>query len=136
MVVLGDERTIEQDPAFAIRIMVDIAAKALSPAINDPTTAVQALDAIDGLLRPLATRDLDIGHIAGGDGVTHVALVLPAWDDYLSVALDEIIALPALSPNVARRTLRLLDELEAITSPSRRPNLETRRRQLHRQSGA
>ena len=43
MVALGTERTVEQDPAFAIRIMVDIADKALSAAINDPTTAVQVL---------------------------------------------------------------------------------------------
>ena len=44
---LGQERTIEQDPAFALRILVDIAIKALSPAINDPTTAVQVLDHIE-----------------------------------------------------------------------------------------
>src|SRR5262249_38361542 len=43
-VAVGQERTLEQDPTFAFRIMVDIASKALSPAINDPTTAVLALD--------------------------------------------------------------------------------------------
>src|SRR5262249_4639468 len=127
---VGEERTFEQDPALALRVLADIALRALSPAVNDPTTAVQALDAIDGLLRPLATRDLDIGRIAGSDGVVHVALVMPTWDDYLSVALDETIALPALSPNVGRRTLRLLDDLEAITSPSRRSSIDARRRQV------
>ena len=44
MVAFGRSRTLEQDPAFAFRIMVDIASRALSPAINDPTTAVLALD--------------------------------------------------------------------------------------------
>lgn len=104
--------------------------RALSPAINDPTTAVQALDATDGLLRPLATRDLGVGQIAQNDGTARVVLVLPTWEDYLSIALDEIIALPALSPNVARRLLRLLDDLTAIASPDKRSSLQARRRQV------
>ncbi|MBV9918123.1 MAG: DUF2254 domain-containing protein [Solirubrobacterales bacterium] len=127
---LGEERTFEQDPALALRVLADIALRALSPAVNDPTTAVQALDAIDGLLRVLAGRDLDVGHIAGSDGAIRVALVLPTWDVYLSLALDEIIALPAASPNVARRILRLIDDLQAIAPSSLRPGLEARRRQV------
>src|SRR5215207_2816703 len=50
-VVLGDERTLDNDPAFAIRVLVDIAIRALSPAVNDPTTAVQSIDRIEDLLR-------------------------------------------------------------------------------------
>ena len=126
----GEERTFEQDPAFALRVLEDIALRALSPAVNDPTTAVQALDAMDGLLRVLATRDLNVGHVVGSDGTIRVELVLPTGDDYVAVALDEIIALPGLSPNVSRRILRLLDELAPITPPSRRSQLETRRRAL------
>ena len=57
--------------------------------------------------------------------------MLPTWDDYLAVAVDEIIALPALSPNVSRRILRLLDELAVITPPSRQPAIEARRRKIH-----
>jgi uncharacterized membrane protein len=45
-VLLGRERTFEQDPKYALRLLVDVGIKALSPAINDPTTAVQALDQI------------------------------------------------------------------------------------------
>jgi len=58
MIVLGDERTIEQDPAFAVRIVVDVADKALSPAIDDPTTAVQALDHLSNVMRLIGTTDL------------------------------------------------------------------------------
>ena len=58
MVALGVERTIEQDPAFAVRIMVDIAIRALSPAVNDPTTAVQVLDHLEDLLRLVGQTDL------------------------------------------------------------------------------
>ncbi|MGZ6693832.1 MAG: DUF2254 family protein, partial [Solirubrobacteraceae bacterium] len=113
-----------------LRLLADIGLRALSPAVNDPTTAVQALDAIDGLLRVLATRDLSVEHVAGSDGTIRIELVLPTWDDYLAVALDELIALPTLSPNVSRRILRLLDELAAITPPNRRSALEARRRQI------
>src|SRR5262249_51971924 len=60
-VALGPERTAEQDPAFAFRVIVDIAAKALSPAINDPTTAVLALDQLHHLLREVGRRHLDDG---------------------------------------------------------------------------
>ena len=58
LVALGVERTIEQDPAFAVRIMVDIAIRALSPAVNDPTTAVQVLDHLEDLLRMVGQTDL------------------------------------------------------------------------------
>jgi uncharacterized membrane protein len=127
---VGEERTFEQDPALALRVLADIALRALSPAVNDPTTAVQALDAIDGLLRPLATRELDVERVAASDGVTRVILCLPTWDDYLAVALDESIALPSRSPNVTGRLARLLDGLAAIAPPSRQPSLDARRRQL------
>lgn len=132
---IGDERTFEQDPALAPRVLADIALRALSPGVNDPTTAVQALDATDALLRALVRRDLDIGHVAGSDGVSRVALVLPSWDDYLSVALDEILALPALSPHVRRRIARLLDELAAIAPPQRLAEIELRRTRLDDDAG-
>jgi uncharacterized membrane protein len=127
---VGEERTFEQDPAFALRVLADIALRALSPAVSDPTTAVQALDEIDGLLRALVTRDLDIQHVTASDGTVRMTLVLPSWEEYLQIALEEIIALPQPSPAVARRIARLLDDLEAITPSSRRPALEARRAQI------
>ena len=129
-VTVGVERTFEQDPALALRLLADIALRALSPAVNDPTTAVQALDRIASLLRVLATRDLDIENIADGSGTTRVKLVLPTWDDYLAVALDEIIALPGLLPTITRRLARLLDDIAAIAPPGRRPGLDKRRTQI------
>src|ERR1700756_1801820 len=58
---LGAERTFDQDPKYAIRLLVDIAIRALSPAVNDPTTAVQALNEIEDLLLRLGRRRLEIG---------------------------------------------------------------------------
>jgi uncharacterized membrane protein len=53
MFVLGRERTIEQDPAIALRILVDVAIRALSPAVNDPTTAVQVSRRLRAMLEEL-----------------------------------------------------------------------------------
>ena len=61
----GAERTFEQDPALAFRVLVDIALRALSPAVNDPTTATQVLDNVESLLRALVGRDLDVGEVTG-----------------------------------------------------------------------
>ena len=58
----GFERTAEQDPKYPIRLLVDIAIKALSAAINDPTTAVQAIDQIEDLLRRRGVCELDAGY--------------------------------------------------------------------------
>ena len=67
-VAFGPERTLEQDPMFAFRIIVDIALKALSPAINDPTTAVLALDQVHRLLRMVGQRKLRGEVIVDGSG--------------------------------------------------------------------
>ena len=87
---LALERTSEQDPKYPIRLLVDIAIKALSPAINDPTTAVQAIDQIEDLLRRLGKRDLDAGYARDADGVLRLIFPLPTWEDYLALAFDEI----------------------------------------------
>src|SRR6202034_3825143 len=81
--VTGQERTFGQDPLFAFRLLADIGMRALSPAVNDPATAVQVLDTLESLLVPLASRDLDVAEIADGAGDVRVVLALPRWDDYL-----------------------------------------------------
>ena len=67
---LRRERTFEQDPKYPIRLLVDVAIKALSPAINDPTTAVQTIDQIEDLLRRLGGSQLEAGDIKDADGVS------------------------------------------------------------------
>jgi uncharacterized membrane protein len=76
----GIERTFDQDATMALRVLVDIAPRALSPAINDPTTAVQALDEIDSLLRQLISRDLAVETVNGSDGQPRLLLRLPTWE--------------------------------------------------------
>jgi uncharacterized membrane protein len=100
---LGPERTFEQDPKYPIRLLVDIAIKALSPAINDPTTAVQAIDQIEDLLRRLGGRDLDAGLARDADGVLRLIVPMPTWEDYLALAFDEIRQFGTSSIQVMRR---------------------------------
>ncbi|WP_414474635.1 DUF2254 domain-containing protein [Microvirga sp. M2] len=99
----GRERTFEQDPKYAFRILVDIAIKALSPAINDPTTAVQALDQIDDLLRRLSHQPLGNLWIKDRAGVARLFVPMPGWEGYLALAFDEIRQYGLTSVQVMRR---------------------------------
>ncbi len=120
---IGDERTFEQDPKYAIRLLVDIAIKALSPAINDPTTAVQALDQIEDLLLRLGQRHLEIGAYRDGDGKLRLVARFPTWDDLLRLSFDEICAYGATSVQVMRRMNALVADLTQAVPEERRPIL-------------
>ena len=124
-VVISDERTIAQDPLYALRLLVDIAARALSPAVNDPTTAVQTLDRIEAILRLLATRRLDHGEIRDENGTVRLTVPLPGWEVFLSVAFTEIRHYGATSVQVVRRTRAVLEDLLEDVPPIRRPGLHT-----------
>jgi len=108
----GRERTIEQDPAFALRILVDVAIKALSPAINDPTTAVQVLDHIEGFLEALSRTELRTRYtLRGSDEKTRLVIPGRSWEDYLQLAVTEIREYGATSTQVCRRLRALLEAL-------------------------
>jgi uncharacterized membrane protein len=100
---LVTSRTFQQDPKYSIRLLVDIAIRALSPAVNDPTTAVQALDQIEDLLRRLGSRQLDAGYASDAAGLIRVTFPVPTWEDYLALAFDEIRQFGAGSVQVLRR---------------------------------
>src|SRR5262249_42758244 len=109
----GTARTFDQDPKYAIRLLVDIAIRALSPAINDPTTAVQALDQIEDLLLRLGNKRLAVDALRDSNGILRVVLQTPAWEDFLSLALDEIRLCGAQSVQVMRRMNALMADLMA-----------------------
>jgi len=117
---LDTERTFEQDPKYPIRLLVDIAIKALSPAINDPTTAVQAIDQIEDLLRRLVRCDLDAGFARDSNGVVRLIVPMPTWDDYLALAFDEIRQFGATSVQVMRRLRAALIGLAESTTVAAR----------------
>src|SRR5947209_19145536 len=130
MVALGVERTIEQDPGFAIRIMVDIAIKALSAAINDPTTAVQAMDHLEDTLLFLGKTDLEHRvQYRDRDGRLRLVMPVASWSDFLSQAVTEIREYGASSVQVMRRLRAMLDVLHAeVRPPYRAAGDEERRR--------
>jgi uncharacterized membrane protein len=100
---LARERTFEQDPKYPLRLLVDIAIRALSPAINDPTTAVQTIDQIEDLLLRLGRRELDAGYARDARGIVRVVFPMPTWEDYLALAFDEIRQFGGGSVQVMRR---------------------------------
>ena len=121
----GPERTLEQDPMFAFRIIVDIALKALSPAINDPTTAVLALDQVHRLLRLVGKRKLRGEVLLDDDGQPRVIFRTPNWEDYVHVACSEIRACGADNLQIARRMRAMLENLQSTLPEHRRAALET-----------
>ena len=123
-VAIGSERTLEQDPRFAFRILVDIANKALSPAVNDPTTAVLALDQIDTLLACLGRQRLDEGVARDSDGKSRVVYGTPDWPDYVTLAVSEIRHFGDGSIQIDRRMKAMLEHLIRDLPADRRPPLE------------
>jgi len=126
LVRVGDVRTLEQDPAYGIRMLVDIAIRAVSPAINDPSSAVQSLDQLDDVLQRL------VGHLLDDSGRVIVRFPAPQWDALLALALDEVILYAAGSIQVTRRLFALLDDLLASAPASRRPPISARAATLRR----
>ena len=122
-VAFGPERTMEQDPLFSFRIMVDIALKALSPAINDPTTAVLAIDQIHRLLRFVGKQRLHGGPALDGLGKPRVLFRQPTWEDFVNLSCTEIRHCGASNVQVARRLRALLENVMATLPSYRHPEL-------------
>ena len=122
-VVLGVERTIEQDPAFAVRIMVDVAIKALSPAVNDPTTAVQVINHLGDLLHRIGAVDFRPREPAEAE-TGRVLIAARGWEQYLALGVTEIRVYGASSVQVARRLRAMLEELHDAVRPEHRPAVE------------
>lgn len=125
--VTGSERTFEQDPLLAFRLLSDIALRALSKAINDPATAVQALDHLEDLLTgPVAAHSGRPLHLTDLDGAVRVVVELPDWEDFLRTGLDDVIAAAGNAPMVLTRLRTLLQRLLSQSPPHRRELLTLR----------
>jgi uncharacterized membrane protein len=128
--VLARQRTIDQDPAFAIRMLVDIAIRALSPAVNDPTTAVQTLDRIEGMLVELAPRHPGPSFVVDAGGTPRAIVPAPRWADYVELGLVEIRRYGSDSPQIVRRLTALYDRLGEVADDGERSRLALERRLL------
>ncbi|MGA8488523.1 MAG: DUF2254 domain-containing protein [Gaiella sp.] len=131
MIVLGVERTIEQDPAFAIRVMVDIAIRALSPAVNDPTTAVQVLDHLGETLRLLGATGRPAPDPDGAEAASPGLVVRArSWDDIVELAFTEIRQYGGSSVQVVRRLRAVLEDLREQVKPEYRAAVDEELRRL------
>jgi uncharacterized membrane protein len=134
--VLARQRTVDQDPAFALRMLVDIAIRALSPAVNDPTTAVQVLDRVETLLVELAGRHPGPSIVVDHDGRARARVTAPRWSAYVELGLMEIRRYGADSPQVARRLTALYDRLGDVAGDDERGRVDLERRLLAEAVGA
>jgi uncharacterized membrane protein len=122
--LLGGERTLIQDPGFAIRQLVDVAIRALSPAVNDPTTAVQATDHIVDLISTLAQRPDPTGWYLDQTGTVRLRCQEPGLADLMTLGFIEIIRYGADSPQVGRRLRAAFDVLDHLVRPDARPAIQ------------
>ncbi|GGK99811.1 hypothetical protein GCM10012284_37780 [Mangrovihabitans endophyticus] len=111
----GFERTAAQDVAFGLRQLVDVAVKALSPGVNDPTTAVHALDHIAALLVELSRHDLRPRVLCDADGTTRVVVRRPGFAELLDLGVAQPRRFGAGDPEVLLRLFALLRELAWAT---------------------
>lgn len=123
-IAIGLERTLDQDMAYGLRMLVDIAERSLSESpFLDPTTAVQAIDRLYDCLRQLAPRPLPDGRYRDEKGVVRLVTQSMTWDDYVHLAFDEIRMAGAASPQIPRRLRAALEDLLAVAPDERKPPL-------------
>ena len=120
---LGFERTAEQDAAFGVRQLADIASKALSPAVNDPYTAVQAVDHLSVILAALATKPLGNQVLTDGDGTPRVHIPARDWAYFIDLGLGQVRRFGHTEPRVVLALLRVARDLGTLCHGSRMTSL-------------
>lgn len=121
---LGEERTMHQDPTFGLRQLVDIAERALSPGMNDPTTAVQVIDQIHNLLRYTMFRVFPTGRHTDVDGTVRLVVPVVTWVDMLRLGVEEIRHYGTGSIQVSRRLRVMLEDLLSVAPQQYRSALQ------------
>jgi uncharacterized membrane protein len=129
-VAIDAERSITQDVAFGFRLLVDIGERALSSGVNDPTTAVQAVDRLYDLLRQLGERPFPTGWYADDRGEPCLHVAQPTWEVYVALAFEELRHYGRDSLQVVRRLRSALEDLLASVPEERRPPLQRQLRLL------
>lgn len=131
---LGEGRSLYQDPAFGIRQLADIASQALSPAVNQPTTAVQVIDRLEEILLHLGRRPDRSPFCADQSGAVRLVEPVRDWDSYLDLAFSEITRFGSSSPQVVRRLLASYQALQRQLGPGRRAAVRSRQAGLREES--
>jgi len=119
------EPTLDEDVAYGVRLLVDIAERSLADSpFQDPTTAVQAIDRLHDILRQLARRPFPDGRHFDEAGELRLTVRTMSWEAYVHLAFDEIRMAGAGSPQVAHRLKSALNDLRTVALPERIPILE------------
>jgi uncharacterized membrane protein len=118
--VISLEPTLDEDVAYGVRLLVDIAERSLADSpFQDPTTAVQAIDRLHDILRQLVRRPFPDGRHSDAAGEVRLTVRTMSWEAYVHLAFDEIRMAGAGSPQVSRRLKAALEDLRSIAAPER-----------------
>ena len=119
-ILVDEERSLEHDVAYGVRLLVDIAERSLAQSpFQDPTTAVQAIDRLHDILRNLARRPFHDGQYRDSGGRVRLVVRTMTWEAYVHLAFDEIRLAGAASPQVSRRLAAALMDLRSVVPPER-----------------
>ncbi len=125
------ERTLENDVAYGIRLLVDIGARSLADSpFQDPSTTVQALDRIHDIMRQLVERQFSDGRHRDAQGTVRLTVRSMSWHAYVHLAFDEIRMAGTRSPQVTRRLVAALKDLRSIAPVERQAPLDEQLEQL------
>jgi uncharacterized membrane protein len=112
-------RTLYQDPSYGVRQLVDVGCRALSRAVNDPTTAVQVLDRLHALMRVVAERPDPSGAYVDDAGDVRLVVPNPGWDRLIDLAFTEIALFGSGSPQITRKLMAIYDDLAGLVPEER-----------------
>ncbi len=124
------ERTIQDDPAYGFRALVDIGLQALSPAVNAPTTATQVIYRLVALLLTMSKRPTPTGYFADTDNIVRLVRPTMAWDEYVDLAFGEIIEFGATSSQVCHTLQWAFNRLLVNVPPDFQEPLQKQQRRL------
>jgi len=119
--VTSPERTLQHDAELGIRQIADIAMRALSPGVNDPTTAVNCVDRLSEILVVLGNRRAPDRARAGEDGCVHLLAGGTTFERAVDLSFDQIRHYGAGDPSFAAHLLVTLGDLASLVPPYRRP---------------
>jgi uncharacterized membrane protein len=130
--VFGPERTPEQDVEFGIIELADIAVKALSPGINDPTTAMSCIDRLAELLAALASHGVHSPLRTSPDATVHLHVLHLTFERAAGLAFDQIRHYGGDSPAIVKKLLDAILDLGGVVPPAARPPLARQVESLRR----
>jgi uncharacterized membrane protein len=130
---LAPVRTVYQDARYGIRQLVDIAIRALSPAVNDPTTATQSIDRLRDILGQVALRPDPSGYWVDGAGEVRLVRPVSSWERVVELSLREIERYGVESPQISRRLMSVYDDLAECGGPARAGVITEHRERLIRE---